>query len=116
MYDKISEWLSLHPIFSGGFISFLLAVLRLFRERRSFPAALFEGAICALLTVGLFSGVQYMFPNMQTDTCVAFGAMIGYLGTDYVKLVLQSLIPARRSEAQKAVDKSETETDNTSDS
>jgi lambda family phage holin len=116
MYDKISEWLSLHPLFSGGFISFLLAVLRLFRERRSFPAALFEGAICALLTVGLFSGVQYMFPNMQTDTCVAFGAMIGYLGTDYVKLVLQSLIPARRSEAQKAVDKSETETDNTSDS
>ena len=110
MYDKISEWLSLHPLFSGGFISFLLAVLRLFRERRSFPAALFEGAICALLTVGLFSGVQYMFPNMQTDTCVAFGAMIGYLGTDYVKLVL------RRSEAQKAVDKSETETDNTSDS
>ena len=116
MYDKISEWLSLHPIFSGGFISFLLAVLRLFRERRSFPAALFEGAICALLTVGLFSGVQYMFPNMQTDTCVAFGAMIGYLGTDYVKLVLQSLIPAHRSEVQKAVDKSETETDNTSDS
>jgi lambda family phage holin len=116
MYDKISEWLSLHPLFSGGFISFLLAVLRLFRERRSFPAALFEGAICALLTVGLFSGVQYLFPNMQTDTCVAFGAMIGYLGTDYVKLVLQSLIPARRSEAQKAVDKSETETDNTSDS
>lgn len=116
MYDKISEWLSLHPLFSGGFISFLLAVLRLFRERRSFPAALFEGAICALLTVGLFSGVQYMFPNMQTDTCVAFGAMIGYLGTDYVKLVLQSLIPAHRSEAQKAVDKSETETDNTSDS
>lgn len=96
MYDKISEWLSLHPIFSGGFISFLLAVLRLFRERRSFPAALFEGAICALLTVGLFSGVQYMFPNMQTDTCVAFGAMIGYLGTDYVKLVLQSLIPTRK--------------------
>lgn len=116
MYDKISEWLSLHPLFSGGFISFLLAVLRLFRERRSFPAALFEGAICALLTVGLFSGVQYMFPNMQTDTCVAFGAMIGYLGTDYVKLVLQSLIPAHRSEAQKAVDKSETETDNTSGS
>ena len=116
MYDKISEWLSLHPLFSGGFISFLLAVLRLFRERRSFPAALFEGAICALLTVGLFSGVQYMFPNMQTDTCVAFGAMIGYLGTDYVKLVLQSIIPAHRSEAQKAVDKSETETDNTSDS
>jgi len=116
MYDKISEWLSLHPLFSGGFISFLLAVLRLFRERRSFPAALFEGAICALLTVGLFSGVQYMFPNMQTDTCVAFGAMIGYLGTDYVKLVLQGLIPARRLEAQKAVDKSETETDNTSDS
>ena len=116
MYDKISEWLSLHPLFSGGFISFLLAVLRLFRERRSFPAALFEGAICALLTVGLFSGVQYMFPNMQTDTCVAFGAMIGYLGTDYVKLVLQSLIPARRPETQKAVDKSETETDNTSDS
>ena len=96
MYDKISEWLSLHPLFSGGFISFLLAVLRLFRERRSFPAALFEGAICALLTVGLFSGVQYMFPNMQTDTCVAFGAMIGYLGTDYVKLVLQGLIPARK--------------------
>lgn len=96
MYDKISEWLSLHPLFSGGFISFLLAVLRLFRERRSFPAALFEGAICALLTVGLFSGVQYMFPNMQTDTCVAFGAMIGYLGTDYVKLVLQSLIPAHK--------------------
>ena len=64
----------------------------------------------------LFSGVQYMFPHMQTDTCVAFGAMIGYLGTDYVKLVLQSLIPAHRSEAQKAVDKSETETDNTSDS
>ena len=96
MYDKISEWLSLHPLFSGGFISFLLAVLRLFRERRSFPAALFEGAICALLTVGLFSGVQYMFPNMQTDTCVAFGAMIGYLGTDYVKLVLQSLIPTRK--------------------
>ena len=96
MYDKISEWLSLHPLFSGGFISFLLAVLRLFRERRSFPAALFEGAICALLTVGLFSGVQYMFPNMQIDTCVAFGAMIGYLGTDYVKLVLQSLIPTRK--------------------
>lgn len=96
MYDKISEWLSLHPLFSGGFISFLLAVLRLFRERRSFPAALFEGAICALLTVGLFGGVQYMFPNMQTDTCVAFGAMIGYLGTDYVKLVLQSLIPTRK--------------------
>ena len=116
MYDKISEWLSLHPLFSGGFISFLLAVLRLFRERRSFPAALFEGAICALLTVGLFSGVQYMFPNMQTDTCVAFGALVGYLGTDYVKLVLQSLIPARRPEAQKAVDKSETETDNTSGS
>lgn len=116
MYDKISEWLSLHPLFSGGFISFLLAVLRLFRERHSFPAALFEGAICALLTVGLFSGVQYMFPHMQTDTCVAFGAMIGYLGTDYVKLVLQGLIPAHRSEAQKAVDKSETETDNTSDS
>ena len=116
MYDKISEWLSLHPLFSGGFISFLLAVLRLFRERRSFPAALFEGAICALLTVGLFSGVQYMFPNMRTDTCVAFGAMIGYLGTDYVKLVLQSLIPAHRSEVQKAVDKSETETDNTSGS
>ena len=116
MYDKISEWLSLHPLFAGGFISFLLAVLRLFRERHSFPAALLEGAICALLTVGLFSGVQYMFPNMPTDTCVAFGAMIGYLGTDYVKLVLQSLIPAHRSEAQKAVDKSETETDNTSDS
>lgn len=96
MYDKISEWLSLHPLFSGGFISFLLAVLRLFRERHSFPAALFEGAICALLTVGLFSGVQYMFPHMQTDTCVAFGAMIGYLGTDYVKLVLQGLIPARK--------------------
>lgn len=37
-----------------------------------------------------------MFPNMQTDTCVAFGAMIGYLGTDYVKLVLQSLIPTRK--------------------
>ena len=37
MYDKISEWLSLHPLFSGGFISFLLAVLRLFRERHSFP-------------------------------------------------------------------------------
>lgn len=96
MYDKISEWLSLHPLFSGGFISFLLAVLRLFRERRSFPAALFEGAICALLTVGLFSGVQYMFPNMQIDTCVAFGALVGYLGTDYVKLVLQSLIPVRK--------------------
>lgn len=37
-----------------------------------------------------------MFPNMQTDTCVAFGAMIGYLGTDYVKLVLQGLIPTRK--------------------
>lgn len=100
MYDKISEWLSLHPLFSGGFISFLLAVLRLFRERRSFPAALFEGAICALLTVGLFSGVQYMFPNMQTDTCVAFGAMIGYLGTDYVKLVLQGLIPTKSADKE----------------
>ena len=95
MYDKISEWLSLHPLFSG-LHQLPVSRSQAVRERRSFPAALFEGAICALLTVGLFSGVQYMFPNMQTDTCVAFGAMIGYLGTDYVKLVLQGLIPTRK--------------------
>ena len=41
-----------------------------------------------------------MFPNMQTDTCVAFGAMIGYLGTDYVKLVLQGLIPTKSADKE----------------
>lgn len=95
MWDRIADWLNLHPLTWGGILAFLLAVMRMRGRHAPWMSTLFEALTCSLLSIGICAGLTTLLPSITPQSCVGIGSLIGYLGTDFLKKFVISFISAK---------------------
>ena len=95
MWDRIADWLNLHPLTWGGILAFLLALIRMRGRHAPWISTLFEALTCSLLSIGICGGLTSFLPSITPQSCVGIGSLIGYLGTDFLKRFITSFISSR---------------------
>ncbi len=95
MWDRIADWLNLHPLTWGGILAFLLALIRMRGRRAPWITTLFEALTCSLLSIGICGGLTSLLPSITPQSCVGIGSLIGYLGTDFIKRFITSFVSTR---------------------
>lgn len=94
-YDRIAEWLTLHPVSTGGGLALVLTALRtgLSEESRSFGYVCLEGLSCGLLSMAFsYSAVGLL--GVDNSIGVLIGASAGFIGVDRIKWVMIRVLDA----------------------
>lgn len=95
LYDRISEWLTAHPITTGGALALILTGLRVLmaEDRKSFGMVCVEGLACGLLSMA-FSYTAIGMLGMDNSIGVLIGSSAGFIGIDRTKLLFIRFLDA----------------------
>lgn len=94
-YDRISEWLTAHPISTGGALALILTALRVImaEDNKSFGMVCVEGLACGLLSMA-FSYAATGMLGVDNSVGVLIGASAGFIGLDRMKSLFIRAIDA----------------------
>lgn len=82
--QDIEEFISNHEVLSGSLLAFVTSLLRLWRKPDSWGNRLIDSALCMSLTVGLYYGINQVYP-LNPNVALGIGSFVGYLGTEQIK-------------------------------
>lgn len=89
---RLLIWYTEHgAVAAGAVLSGCLALL--LRPDDGIRARLAYALSCSGLTLGIFYGLQVIFPSIPEDAAVAVGAFVAFFGVDECKRIVLSLIP-----------------------
>lgn len=93
LYDKVSEWLALHPITTGGALALILTGIRVIRnqQRPTFATVCLEGVCCGLLSMA-FSYAAIGMLGADSSVGVLIGSTAGFIGLDRIKVLFNALL------------------------
>lgn len=94
--QKIIDFFTVHYvgvcILGGGVMSFIVALLRQKQAKiKPFSVCVSEALLCAFLSSGIAQVAIYFF-SMRPESSMFIGTFCGFLGTDFLKSLLRSLI------------------------
>lgn len=95
LYDRIAEWLTAHPISTGGALALVLTALRVLmaEDRKPFGMVCVEGLACGLLSMAFSSAATGML-GVDNSVGVLIGASAGFIGLDRMKALFIRVIDA----------------------
>lgn len=100
------QWLLdlLTPEARAALMSIFISFLRiLYDEKESKWQRIFlESTLCGALTYGTSAGLSY-FDSLPSGVSIFFGAMIGFLGVDFVRSRAKKLVDKRIENDQKDI-------------
>lgn len=85
-YDSFCEWLSIHPITTGGILAIILTAFRVImaEDKKSFGLVCLEGLSCGLLSMA-FSYAAIGMLGVDNSVGVLIGGSAGFVGLDRMK-------------------------------
>lgn len=93
LYDVLCEWLTGHPITTGGVLALILTALRvaMAENRKSFGFVCLEGLSCGLLSMA-FSYAAVGMLGVDNSVGVLIGGSAGFIGLDRMKVLFISIV------------------------
>lgn len=94
-YDALCEWLSIHPITTGGMLALILTALRvaLSETSRSFSYVCMEGLACGFLSMA-FSYTAINMLGVDPSIGTLIGATAGFIGIERTRAFMIKLLDA----------------------
>lgn len=95
IYDAICEWLSIHPVSTGGLLAIILTALRIAmaENNKSFAFVCVEGLCCGLLSMA-FSYSAIGMLGVDSSVAVLIGGSAGFIGLDRLKVAFIKVFDA----------------------
>lgn len=93
LYDSLCEWLSAHPITTGGILAVILTGLRvaMAEDKKSFGFVCLEGLSCGLLSMA-FSYAAIGMLGVDNSVGILIGSSAGFVGLDRMKALFIKVI------------------------
>lgn len=93
LYDSLCEWLSAHPITTGGILAVILTGLRvaMAEDKKSFGFVCLEGLSCGLLSMAFSYAAIHML-GVDNSVGILIGSSAGFVGLDRLKALFIKLI------------------------
>ena len=93
LYEALCEWLSIHPITTGGILAVTLTAFRvaLAENRKSFGFVCLEGLSCGLLSMA-FSYTAINMLNMDPSIGIFMGSTAGFIGLERIQALFIRLL------------------------
>lgn len=96
--QDIEEFISNHEVLNGSLLAFVTSLLRLWRKPDSWGNRLIDSALCMSLTVGLYYGINQVYP-LNPNVALGIGSFVGYLGTEQIKEMILRFWTSRTATA-----------------
>ena len=95
LYDSLCEWLSAHPITTGGVLALILTGLRvgLSETKKSFGFVCLEGLACGLLSMA-FSYAAINMMNFDPSIGIFIGSTAGFIGIERIQTLMIKILDA----------------------
>lgn len=92
-YDSLCQWLTDHPISTGGALALILTALRIAmaENNKSFGFVCIEGISCGFLSMA-FSYAAIGMLGVDNSVGVLIGASAGFIGLDRLKMLFIKII------------------------
>lgn len=93
LYDTVCEWLSAHPITTGGILAIVLTGLRvaMSEDKKTFGYICLEGLACGLLSMA-FSYAAIGMLGVDNSVGVLIGSSAGFIGIDRIRVLFILLL------------------------
>ncbi len=93
LYDRICEWLSIHPISTGGCLAVILTAIRiaLSETNKSFGFVCLEGIACGLLSMA-FSYTAINLMHLDPSIGILIGSTAGFIGIERIQTLMIKLL------------------------
>lgn len=82
--NDFEDFLTNHEVLTGCVLAFFTSMLRLWRQPGSWGNRLIDSALCMSLTVGLYYGINQVYP-LAPNAALCIGSFVGYFGTEQIK-------------------------------
>lgn len=95
LYDRVAEWLTAHPISTGGALALVLTALRVLmaEDRKPFGMVCVEGLACGLLSMA-FSSAAINIMHMDPSIGIFIGSTAGFIGIERIQTLMIKLLDA----------------------
>ena len=92
-YDRIAEWLTAHPISTGGVLALVLTGLRvsMAEHKKSFGMVCIEGLACGLLSMA-FSYAAIHILNFDPSIGIFIGSTAGFIGIERIQTLMIKIL------------------------
>lgn len=92
-YDAFCEWLSIHPITTGGCLALILTALRvaMSEDNKSFKFVCLEGVACGFLSMALSYTAIHLL-NLDSSIGVFIGSTAGFIGIERTRAFMVRLL------------------------
>lgn len=93
LYDRIAEWLTAHPISTGGALALVLTGLRvgMAEHKKSFGMVCIEGLACGLLSMA-FSYAAIHILNFDPSIGIFIGSTAGFIGIERIQTLMIKIL------------------------
>lgn len=93
LYDRIAEWLTAHPISTGGALALVLTGLRvgMAEHKKSFGMVCIEGLACGLLSMA-FSYAAIHILNFDPSIGIFIGSTAGFIGIERIQVLMIKIL------------------------
>lgn len=93
LYDRVAEWLTAHPIPTGGALALTLTALRVLmaNDRKSFGMVCVEGLACGLLSMA-FSYAAIHILNFDPSIGIFIGSTAGFIGIERIQTLMIKIL------------------------
>lgn len=95
LYDRLAEWLTAHPISTGGALALVLTGLRvsMAEHKKSFGMVCIEGLACGLLSMA-FSYAAIHILSFDPSIGIFIGSTAGFIGIERIQTLMLKLLDA----------------------
>lgn len=92
-YDAFCDWLSVHPITTGGVLAIVLTGLRvaMSEDSKSFKFVCLEGVACGCLSMALSYTAIHLL-NLDSSIGVFIGSTAGFIGIERTRVFMIRLL------------------------
>lgn len=92
-YERFCDWLTIHPITTGGILAVILTALRVAMSEtdKSFGYVCMEGVACGLLSMA-FSYAAINMMSLDPSVGIFIGSTAGFIGVERLRILFIKLI------------------------
>ncbi|EKH6498458.1 phage holin, lambda family [Providencia sp. PROV170] len=91
IWVQIWDWITINaPLIAGVLLASMTAFTREKREGSGWKASLAEAAICAFISIGIITALEYA--KLPNSLAQFFGVFIGFLGTKKIGGIVEAVM------------------------
>lgn len=92
-YERFCDWLTIHPITTGGILAVILTALRVAMSEtdKSFGYVCMEGVACGLLSMA-FSYAAINMMSLDPSVGIFIGSTAGFIGVERIQTLMIKIL------------------------